>query len=317
MLDRIQSMQVLLKVIELGSLSAAARSLKLSPSMVTKHIAAQEARLGVRLLHRTTRRLVITETGRTYRDAIERIVAEVKEAEAFASADHQTVRGVLRVTSPVSFGAKEIAPLLAEFHLAYPALVVDLGLSDHFVDLVDEGRDVAIRIGRLAPSALIARRLAPCRMVLCGSQKYLARRGVPRRVSDLKDHECLGYTLSRTVGADLWSFGDVGEVTTRIFGHLRANNGEALVAAAIAGLGLTYQPTFMLADPIASGALTVLDLDHPAIELDGVYAVYPSSARLPAKVRVFIDYLAKAFGGVPPWERRLKPPRGRPARVVD
>lgn len=302
MLDRFESMRVLLKVVELGSFSAAARAMHMSPSMVTKHVAAQEERLGAQLLHRTTRRVTLTEIGRTYRDMAGRIVADLEEAETLTAADQRNVRGLLRVNGPVSFGARHIAPLMAEFHRIHPALVVELGLNDRLVDLVDEGWDMAIRIGRLAASALIARKLAPCRMMLCGSPDYLAARGKPRRVDDLRGHACLGYTLSRSVGVDAWSFGREGEVTIPISGPLRTSNGDALLAAAVAGQGLTYQPTFMLADAVRSGLLIALELDHPPVDMGAVYAIYPPGGRLPAKARVFIDYLAQRFAGTPPWE---------------
>ena len=199
---------------------------------------------------------------------------------------------------------------MAEFHRVYPALLVELGLNDRLVDLVEEGWDIAIRIGRLAPSALIARKLAPCRMMLCASPDYLAVRGTPMRVEDLRGHACLGYTLSRSVGVDTWSFGHEGDVTVPISGPLRTSNGDALLAAAIAGQGLTYQPTFMLADAVHSGFLTSLELDHPPVDMGGVYAIYPPGGRLPAKARVFIDYLAQRFAGTPPWDKRFNPPKG-------
>lgn len=305
MLDRFESMRVLLKVVELGSFSAAARALHMSPSMVTKHVFAQEERLGTRLLHRTTRRVTLTEIGRTYRDMAERLVADMEEAEALTAADQRNVRGLLRVNGPVSFGARHIAPLMAEFHRAYPELVVELGLNDRLVDLVDEGWDMAIRVGRLASSALNARKLAPCRMLLCGSPDYLAERGTPERVEDLRDHACLGYTLSRSVGVDTWSFGHEGEIVVPISGPLRTSNGDALLAAAVAGQGLTYQPTFILADAVRSGLLIALELDHQPVDMGAVYALYSSGGRLPAKARVFIDYLAQCFAGTPPWERHL------------
>lgn len=292
MLDRFQGMQVLIKVAELESLSAAARALKISPTMVTKHVAAQEGRLGVLLLHRTTRRVTLTEAGRAYLAAAERIVGELEEAEALAKVNQLTARGVLRVNAPVSFGVRKIAPLLAEFSNQHLHVVVELGLNDRVVDLVEEGWDIAIRIGRLAPHGLAARWLAPCQMVLCASPGYLRKHGRPSKVSQLSSHECLGYTLSRHAGSSSWSFGKDGEVTVEISGHLRAGNGDALLAAAIAGQGLTYQPTFILDDAIASGHLEPLELDHPPVDMGGVYAVHAANNRPPAKVRVFSDYLA-------------------------
>jgi DNA-binding transcriptional LysR family regulator len=314
MLDRFESMRVLLKVAELGSFSAAARSLRMSPSMVTKHVAAQEERLGARLLQRTTRRVALTEIGRTYRDMADRIVADLEEAETLTAADQRNVRGLLRVNGPVSFGVRHVAPLMAEFHLAYPSLIVELGLNDRLVDLVDEGWDMAIRVGRLASSALIARKLAPCRMLLCCSPGYLAAHGTPRRVEDLRGHACLGYTLSRAVGVDNWSFGQEGEITVPISGPLRTSNGDALLAAAIAGAGLTYQPTFLLADAVRAGQLIALELDHPPVDMGAIYAIYPPGGRLPAKARVFIDYLAQCFANTPPWDKSLPRARTFPAK---
>ncbi len=303
MLDRVTGMQVFARVAALGSLSAAARSLGMSPTMATKHIAAIEERLGVKLLHRTTRRLTLTEAGRRYLDAAERILVDVEEAEAAASADRIEVRGMLRLNVPVSFGVREIAPLLPYFSESYPSLVVELGLNDRTIDLIEEGWDLAIRIGRLSASTMVTRRLAPCRTVVCASPAYLKRNGTPSRVAELANHNCLGYTLSETIGADLWSFGADGAVTVSVSGTLRANNGTALVAAALAGQGLVYQPTFLVSNELRAGRLVSIPLDHPTIELPGVYVVYPSDRRPPAKVRAFIDFLVDRFGSVPPWDR--------------
>jgi DNA-binding transcriptional LysR family regulator len=302
MLDRVTGMQVFARVAALGSLSAAARALGLSQTMMTKHVAAIEDRLGVKVLHRTTRRVTLTEAGRRYLDAAERILAEIEEAEAAASADRVEARGMLRVNVPVSFGIREIAPLLPEFARSHPLVTVDLGLNDRVVDLIEEGWDVAVRIGRLADSTMVARKLAPCRTALCASPAYLAERGAPRRVSDLKDHNCLGYTLSRTLGAERWSFGTDGSVTVQVNGNLRVNNGDAVVAAAVAGQGLIYQPTFLVNAEIRAGRLVSLELDHPVVEVPGIFALYPADRRPPAKVRAFIDFLAQRFGSTPPWD---------------
>jgi DNA-binding transcriptional LysR family regulator len=302
MLDRVTGMQVFARVAALGSLSAAARSLGMSPTMATKHIAAIEDRLGVKLLHRTTRRLTLTESGRRYLDAAERILVEIEEAEGAASADRIEVRGTLRVSIPVSFGVRELAPILPQFSESYPSLVVELGLNDRPVDLIEEGWDMAIRIGRLTGSTMVARRLAPCRTVVCASPAYLKRKGTPYSVADLANHNCLGYTLSETMAADRWSFGADGAVTVSVSGNLRMNNGDALVAAALAGQGLIYQPIFLVSAELRSGTLIAVSLDHPTIELPGIFAVYPSNRRPPAKVRTFIDFLAQRFGPVPPWQ---------------
>lgn len=306
MLDRVTGMQVFARAATLGSLSAAARALGISQTMATKHIAAVEERLGVKLLHRTTRRLTLTEAGRQYLDAAERIVAELAEAEAAVSADRLEARGTLRVNVPVSFGIREIAPLMPEFARSYPSVAVDLGLNDRVVDLIEEGWDMAVRIGRLKESAMIAKKLAPCRTALCAAPAYFADRGTPRRVADLGDHNCLGYTLSQTLGSDRWSFGADGAWTVPVSGNLRANNGDALVAAAVAGQGLIYQPTFLVSAEVRAGRLASITLDHPTVDLAGIFALYPPDRRPPAKVRAFIDFLAQRFGAVPPWDRFIE-----------
>jgi DNA-binding transcriptional LysR family regulator len=305
MLDRVTGMQVFARVAQLGTLSAAARALGMSQTMATKHIAAIEERLGVKLLHRTTRRLTLTEAGRRYLEAAERIVAEVEDAEASAAADRTDPRGTLRVNAPVSFGAREIAPVLTEFAAAYPAVTVDLGLNDRFVDLIEEGWDVSIRIGALTESTMIARKLAPCDMVICAAPSYLAQYGTPRSVDELVDHNCLSYTLLRALAADRWPLGADGKVIVPIKGNLRANNGDALVAAALAGQGLVYQPAFFVNAELRAGRLVSIELDHPTLQLAGIFAVYPADRRPPAKVRVFIDFLVARFAPVPPWERGI------------
>ena len=297
MLDRVTGMQVFARVAALGSFSAAGRALGLSQTGVTKHVAALEARLGTRLLHRTTRRLTLTETGRSYLEACERILSEIAEAEALVGAEGVEAHGTLRLNVPLSFGVREIAPALAAFSAAHPALTIELGLNDRRVDLIEEGWDLAVRIGSLADSGLIARRLASSRLVVCAAPAYLDRHGTPRRPEELKGHNCLGYTLSDASG---WRFGDQAYPVS---GTLRAPNGAALVAAAVAGLGLVYQPTFLVAEALRAGTLVALDLGAPCPTLP-IHALMPPGRR-PAKTRAFVDYLAERFAGEPAWERDL------------
>ncbi|KAB0265992.1 LysR family transcriptional regulator [Microvirga brassicacearum] len=304
MLDRVTSMQVFVRVASLGSFSAAGRALDLSQTMVTKHIAALEARLGIKLLHRSTRKLVLTEGGRTFLAASERILAEIDEAEASASLDRVEPRGTLRLNVPLTFGFREVAPALADFSRLYPSVTVDLGLADRYVDLIDEGWDAAIRIGRLQDSSLVVRKLAPCRIVVCAAPAYLERRGNPRTPEDLTQHNCLGYTLPTAVSASRWVFGEGGGNIVPIAGNLRANNGDALLAAAVAGQGLVYQPTFLVGDSLRDGTLVRVLSDYAVPEL-GVYAVLPSGRQAPAKVRVVIDFLAARFSPSPEWDRGL------------
>jgi DNA-binding transcriptional LysR family regulator len=305
MLDRVTGLQVFARVAALGSLSAAARVLSMSQTMATKHMAALEDRLGSKLLHRTTRRIGLTEAGRAYLDAVERILADMDEADALATAATVEARGTLRLNVPVSFGIREIAPLLPELARRHPKLTVDLGLNDRQVDIIEEGWDLAVRIGTMKDSGLTARRLAPCSTVVCAAPLYLAEHGTPRTIADLEQHVCLGYTLSQSVGADRWWFGADGGRRVAVRGSLKANNGDALVAAAIAGQGIIYQPTFLVRREIAAGQLVPLALDVTTLDLAGVFAVYPAARRPPAKVRVTIDFLAEMFGPVAPWERRV------------
>ena len=297
MLDRVTGMQVFCRVAALGSFSAAGRALGLSQTGVTKHVAALEARLGTRLLHRTTRRLTLTETGRTYLEACERILAEIDEAEAAAGAEGVEAHGTLRLNVPLSFGVREIAPALAEFSAVHPALTIELGLNDRRVDLIEEGWDLAVRIGTLADSGLIARRLTSSRLVACGAPAYFERHGTPRRPEELKNHNCLGYTLSDSSG---WRF---GEQAYPVSGPLRAPNGAALTAAAVAGLGLIYQPTFLVAQALRAGTLVLLDFGAPSPVLP-IHALMPPGRR-PAKTRAFVEFLVQRFAGEPAWERDL------------
>lgn len=304
MLDRLKGLEVFAKAASAGSLSAAARAMGMSQTMVTKHLAALEARLGVKLLHRTTRRLSITEAGRGYLETAERILAEIEAADAAVSAERVTPRGMLRLNVPVVFGTHQIAPLLPEFARRHPQVTIELGLNDRRVDLAEEGWDLAIRIGNLANSSLVARRIAPCRMSVCAAPSYLAARGTPHRLADLAGHNCLGYTLAQA-GAERWMFGRRAEISVAIAGDLRANNGDALRLAAIAGQGVIYQPTFIVADDLRAGTLKALTMDQPTSELLAVYAVYLPDRNPSAKVRAFIDFIAAKFSPEPPWDRGI------------
>ncbi|MGO4525017.1 LysR family transcriptional regulator [Microvirga sp. 2MCAF35] len=304
MLDRVTGMQVFVRVATLGSFSAAARALHLSQTMVTKHVAAIEERLGVKLLHRSTRKLVLTEEGRAYLAACERILAEIEEAEASASLDRIEPRGTLRLNVPLTFGFRQVVPALAEFSRLYPAVSFDLGLADRYVDLIEEGWDLAIRIGRLKDSSLVARRLAACRTMVCASPAYLKDHGTPRSLEDLAGHNCLGYTLPSAIGASRWTFGLDGELSVPIQGNLRANNGDALLAAAVAGQGLIYQPTFIVGDSLRDGSLVPVLTAYPTYE-PAIHAVLPSGRQAPAKVRAFVAFLAGRFGPEPEWDRGL------------
>jgi DNA-binding transcriptional LysR family regulator len=303
-LDRVTGMQAFVRVATLGSFSAAARALDLSQTMVTKHVAALEDRLGIKLLHRSTRKLVLTEGGRNYLTACERILAEIEEAEASASLDRIEPRGTLRLNVPLTFGFRQVVPALTEFSRLYPAVSFDLGLADRYVDLMEEGWDLAIRIGQLKDSSLVARRLAACRTIVCAAPAYLKQHGIPQTPDDLARHNCLAYTLPSAIGANRWTFGTDGDIVVPIQGNLRANNGDALLAAAVAGQGLIYQPTFIAGDSLREGSLVPVLSNYPTYE-PAIHAVLPSGRQAPAKVRVFVAFLAERFGPEPEWDRDL------------
>ncbi|QJD59657.1 LysR family transcriptional regulator [Pseudomonas sp. gcc21] len=299
-MDRITSMRVFVRAASAGSLSAAGRHLGISPAMATKHVDALETRLGVKLFHRSTRRLSLTEAGSNYLDACQRILPDIEEAEAEASSLRTKASGLLRMNVPLSFGARFVAPLMPEFSHRHPEVKVELGLSDTQLDLITGGWDLAVRIGRLADSPLQARRLGDSAMLVCAAPAYLDQRGIPRRVAELTQHNCLSYSLSAMQDSKSWAFGRKGEIRVPINGDLVANNGDALLAAAVGGQGVIYQPHFIVGSALDRGELIALELDKPPVELGGIHVLYPPDRRPPAKVRVMVDYLAEQFAKSPP-----------------
>lgn len=301
-MDRITSMRVFVRAASAGSISAAARHIGMSPAMAAKHIDALELRLGIKLFHRTTKRrsLTLTEAGNDYLDACERILADIDEAEAAVSSQRIMASGLLRMNVPVSFGTRFISPLIPEFSHRHPEVKIELGLNDSNLDLIAGSWDLAIRIGRLEDSLLRTRRLGDSCMQVCASPDYLDNRGIPRSVNDLAQHNCLSYTLSRMQDSEHWAFGKKGEFKVPINGDLVANSGDALLAAAVAGQGIIYQPHFIVCEALEQGKLVDLELDKPAIEIGGIHVLYPPDRHPPAKVRVMIDYLVEEFAKNPP-----------------
>lgn len=263
--------------------------------MAAKHLDALERRLGITLLRRSTRRLSLTEAGRDLLDHAERLLLELAEAEASASSRTVAIEGPLRVSAPVSFGVLHVAPLVGGFTGRHHGVAIELGLSDRFVDLMDEGWDMAIRIGRLGESNLMARRLAPVASVVCAAPAYLRARGSPRTLADLARHDCFVYTLSSGAKGGAWRFGPDGEIEVPVRSSLRANNGEALIAAAIAGQGLVYGPRFIAAAALADGRLEAVTLEAPLHDVGAVFAVTHPDRRPAAKTRAWIDYLAETL----------------------
>lgn len=299
-IDTLSGMAVFARVVDAGGFSAAARALGVSKSAVSKQVSALEDRLGARLLQRTTRRMSLTEAGAAFLEACRRVLAEAEAAESAIGALQAEPRGVLKVNAPMTFGLMHLSGAIPAFMARYPDLRVDLTLDDRFVDLVDEGVDVAIRIGRLADSSLMARRLAPGRQVMVAAPAYLEANGRPRKLADLARHDCLCYAYLST--GDEWRFeGPEGEVSVRLDGRLRANNGEVLLAAARAGLGIAALPTFMSGPDLRSGRLERVLPDYESTAI-AIHAVWPASRHLTAKVRAFVDFLAERFGPIPYWE---------------
>ncbi|OJT97628.1 MAG: LysR family transcriptional regulator [Alphaproteobacteria bacterium 65-7] len=292
MADRLTGIEIFVRAVTLGSLSAAARDIGMSPAMAAKHLNALETRLGVTLVNRTTRRLSLTEAGEIYLDKAEAILADLREAEAEVSARTRKVEGLLRVSAPAAFGALHLGEIIAAFHRQYPAVTVEVGLSDRYVDLLEERWDTAIRIGKLADSGLVARKLADVRLNICASPAYLAARGTPRTLSDLTGHDCLGYTLSPLTGASHWGFGIDGRIRQPVRGSLHANNGEILVQAALAGAGLVYGPRFLTANAVADGRLVEVTFDMPLMEMGAIHAITHATRRPAAKTRAWIDFLS-------------------------
>jgi DNA-binding transcriptional LysR family regulator len=297
-MDRMTSMTTFVKVVESEGFSAAARALGISPSMATTHVRSLEERLGVRLLNRSTRRVSLTEAGQIYYERCLQILAEVEDADRVAQALQSTPRGTLRLNTSVAI-PPFLAPVIAEFVTLYPDVSINLTMTDRMIDLVEEGFDLAVRNMLIPDSSLIVRRVASYRFVVCGAPSYFAARGVPKQPADLVQHNCLIY--SHSVWGNEWRFaGPDGEQSVPVSGNLQANSDNALRLAAVHGQGLALAPTFLVADEIKSGRLVpvlsrFLQAEH------AINAVYPHRHHLSAKVRSFIDLLAKHFRADPAW----------------
>lgn len=298
-MDRLTEMEAFARVVEHGGFSEAARRLGLSKSAVSKHVAALETRLGARLLNRTTRRVNPTEIGLAYFDKAVEVLAAAADADAMATAMQDAPTGELKATAPLSFGLRHVAPALASFLARYPRVSARLDLDDRRAELVAERFDLAVRIGELPDSTLIARRLAEVDMALVASPGYLARRGAPAGIDALGDHDLLHY--SNLSSGNVWKLRAPNgeERAVRIGGRLSINNGDALALAARDGLGLALSPHFIVSEMLAAGALVeVLPEARPAPL--GVWAVYPAGRFPQPKVRVFIDHLAECLKGKGP-----------------
>jgi DNA-binding transcriptional LysR family regulator len=305
-MDKFEDLQAFVAVVEAGSFTAAADRLDTAKSAISRRVSALEERLGVQLLRRTTRSLNLTDTGRSFYEHSARILADLDEAESAAQQEHGELRGTLRVALPLSFGVRHMCKPIAAFSKRHPKISFDLDLNDRRIDLVEEGMDVAIRIGHLQDSSLIARKLFDVRIVACASPHYLHTHGVPQTPDELRDHPCLVY--SNLPDPETWSWREDNSrhQSVKVQPMMRANSGDFLANAAAHGLGIVLQPTFIAAEAIRRGNLVPLleDYEWP---VSPAYAVYPPTRHLSYRVRAFIDFLVERFAGTPQWDRDCAP----------
>ena len=299
-MDRLDEINAFAAVSDARSFTQAARRLGVSSAQISKLVARLENRLNARLLNRTTRDVSLTDTGRAYLERARQLLEDFQSLESSVR-EQSGPRGLLRVSAPVSFGAAQLTPALLEFAAAYPEVSLDVSATDRMVNLVEEGFDVAVRIGQLTDSSLVARKLAAVRLVTCASPAYLGRAGAPQTLEELATHEA----IIDTNAADpaLWRFVVEGERReVRVRGRLRFSGAPACVAAARAGFGVTRTPAFAAAEDLRAGRLQALLCGFEP-ELIHVHAVYPHARHLAAKVRAFVDFLAKRYAGEPEWHK--------------
>lgn len=293
-MDKFQEMRVFTAVVDAGTFVAASDELAMSKAAVSRYVSDLEQRLGVRLLHRTTRKLSLTEEGTVFLARCREILASIEASEVELSTRSESATGLLKISVPVSFGVKHLAGMWSEFLARHPRVSLDVQLADRVIDLVDEGFDVAVRIAKLPDSSLVSRKLATTRLVLCASPAYLKQHGAPGHPSKLAQHDVLGYSLLAM--GDQWQFdGPTGTVSVKVRPRIWTNNGDTCVAAALRGSGIQLQPTFLVARELASGELVEVLPDYRSAEL-GIYAVYPTRKFLLPKVRVLVEYLAEKLG---------------------
>lgn len=293
-----QQLNSFLAVVKAGSFVGAADALGLSKAAVSRHVAELEQRLGVRLLHRTTRRLSLTDDGQRFHARAGELVEALQALEAETASRGGEATGLLRINAPVTFGNLHLAPLWPRFTAAHPKVSLDITLNDRVVDLVDEGYDLAVRITPLANSQLVSRRLATTRIVLCASPGYLAAHGTPTHPRELVDHQVLAYSYWTT--GDDWRFaGPDGEVAVRVQPRIHTNSGDTCRIAALEHQGIILQPDFLVGPDLQAGTLVELMPDYRSIDL-GIHAVYATRKHLPMKTRRLVDFLVEAFEA-PAW----------------
>jgi DNA-binding transcriptional LysR family regulator len=292
-MDRFTEMQAFVAVADAGSFVKAADTLEISKAAISRYVAELESRLGVRLLHRTTRKLSLTPEGEVFLARCRELLGGVEEAEGEITSKSGEASGLLRINVPFSFGLLHLAPLWAEFMAQHPKVVLDVTLADRVVDLVEEGFDMAVRIARLPNSSLVSRHLTSTRMVLCASPTYLRVRGQPGHPSELASHDVLAYSLFSM--GDQWEFtGPEGTTTVKVTPRLRTNSGDTCRVAALRHQGIVLQPSFLVGADLLAGTLVEVLPAWRSIEL-GVYALYPSRKLVSPKVRLMIEFLINAF----------------------
>lgn len=296
-MDKLTSMRVFVKVVETGAFSTTATALDMSPQMVAKHITFLETELGTILLHRTTRRQNLSDIGRVYYEKCQMILADVEAADALAFELHTEPKGILKVSAPITFGAFSLPALITKFLQTYPEMRIDLSLTDRFVDPIEEGIEVMIRIGELKDSSMIARQLAPFRLIACASPDYLAQHGTPNTPQELLQHECLIYSNNKAaIGQGYWHFLKNGKKEqVLVDGRYHSNDWKTLLYSATAGMGITLGPESVLADEVKAGRLVPV-LTHYDIPARPMHVVYPASRKPTAKLRSFVDALIAEFG---------------------
>jgi DNA-binding transcriptional LysR family regulator len=298
-MDQLRQMSIFARVAETSSFSAAARALGVSNSVVSKYVSGLEEKLGVTLIRRNTRHLVLTDIGRGYLERCLRIISDVEEADRAASNQHARPQGTLRINSALSFGLRHLGPVISKYAEACPEVTVDITLDDRRVDILEEAYDLAIRIGELEDSTMIARKFASVRRVCAASPAYLARHGEPQRARDLEDHNCLTY--ARGGWSEPWLVeGSDGPVLIEAKGNIFSNNGDLLLASAVEGAGIISMPDFIAWEAIETGRLVHILKDYTFPEV-GMYAIYPPTRHLSAKIRTFVDSLVDHFSPKPYW----------------
>lgn len=308
-MDTLNAMKLYCHIVEAGQLSIAADQLNLSKGAVSKQLAKLEAHLGGRLLNRTTRRLTLTEVGIAYYERAKQILESVEEAECVVTGLTAEPSGTLKINAPMSFGFLYMGAFLAKYQQQYPKVKIDITLHDRQIDLVEEGYDLALRIATLKDSSLIARKLAPCHIVLCASSAYLKKYGEPKTPNDLKKHQCISYAYSDSVKYWILENNKGEKKQIPINSPLSANNGNLICDAMINGMGIASLPTFIAGDVIRKGdAKIIMDDWRPIME--DISLLYPSSKHLSAKVRAFVDLAVEHFkpldGKANDWDRKLK-----------